>query len=306
MQVADRWHLFENASAAFLAAVRSEMPCLRRALAPTGPVDPATLTRAERVRGMVRNCVKRSIARSSIWPGEASRSRPWRAQPAFRARRSGRSCAASGSMRPQPPEFARRLVADARGRVERGVRIGAELWRRLKASGFAGSLRVVSEWATRRRRDEKLGHAGGAGLSTRTIARSMTTERETGSAQTALINAVIEKAVPALITAREVLDRFHAMMRSKDEAQLDPWIAMAADTKLAAFAAGVRRTRMPSPPQSPRLGPAGRSRGKSTASRPSSVRCSDAPKSICSRQGSWPPHEQSARNIESDPTLRAG
>lgn len=49
-QVADRWHLFENASAAFLAAVRSEMPCLRRALAPTGPIDPATLTRAERIQ----------------------------------------------------------------------------------------------------------------------------------------------------------------------------------------------------------------------------------------------------------------
>ncbi|MEZ0135672.1 helix-turn-helix domain-containing protein [Novosphingobium resinovorum] len=97
-----------------------------------------------------------------------------------------------------------------------GCRIGAELWRRLKASGFAGSLRVVSEWATRRRRDEKLGHSGGAGLSARTIARSMTTERETGSAQTALINAAIEKAVPALIIAREALDRFHAMMRSCD------------------------------------------------------------------------------------------
>ena len=33
-QVADRWHLFENASAAFLAAVRMEMPGLRRILAP--------------------------------------------------------------------------------------------------------------------------------------------------------------------------------------------------------------------------------------------------------------------------------
>jgi transposase len=54
-----------------------------------------------------------------------------------------------------------------------------------------------------------------------------------------LINAVIEKTAPALLTAREVLDRFHAIMRSKDEAQLDPWIAMAAESKLAAFAAGV-------------------------------------------------------------------
>ena len=49
-QVADRWHLFENASAACLPAVRSEIPSLRRALSPSGPVDPATLTRAERLQ----------------------------------------------------------------------------------------------------------------------------------------------------------------------------------------------------------------------------------------------------------------
>jgi hypothetical protein len=63
----------------------------------------------------------------------------------------------------------------------------------------------------------------------------MTTERETGSAQTAMINAVIETAVPALVAARDVLDRFHAMMRSKDEGRLDPWIVTAASSKLAAF-----------------------------------------------------------------------
>jgi transposase len=33
-----------------------------------------------------------------------------------------------------------------------GCRNGAELWRRLKARGFRGSLRVVGEWTTRRRR----------------------------------------------------------------------------------------------------------------------------------------------------------
>ena len=146
-----------------------------------------------------------------------------------------------------------------------GCRIGAELWRRLKASGFGGSLRMVSELATRRRRDENLGHTGGTGLSARTIAPSLTTERDTGSAHTALINAVIKKAVPALISAREALDRFHAMKRSKDKARLDPWIAMAAETKLAAFAAGVGPTRMPLPPRSRRRGPAVRSRARSTA-----------------------------------------
>ena len=35
---------------------------------------------------------------------------------------------------------------------ESGCRNGAELWRRLRAKGFGGSLRVVGEWATRQRR----------------------------------------------------------------------------------------------------------------------------------------------------------
>lgn len=111
-----------------------------------------------------------------------------------------------------------------------GCQVGAELWRRLKVCGFAGSLREVSEWATRRRRDEKLGHTGGASLSARAIARSMTTERETDSARTAMINAVVEQAVPTLIAAREALERFHAMMRSKDETRLYSWIAVAVRT----------------------------------------------------------------------------
>jgi transposase len=46
-QVADRWHLMENASAAFLQAVRRSMRSIRRALA-AGTVDPDLLTSAQR------------------------------------------------------------------------------------------------------------------------------------------------------------------------------------------------------------------------------------------------------------------
>ena len=46
-QVADRWHLFENASAAFLGAVRRSMREVRQVLGP-GPIDPMLLTAAER------------------------------------------------------------------------------------------------------------------------------------------------------------------------------------------------------------------------------------------------------------------
>lgn len=45
--------------------------------------------------------------------------------------------------------FTKQLEPDWDG----GCRHGSELWRRLKAAGFVGSLRVVTEWTTRRRRD---------------------------------------------------------------------------------------------------------------------------------------------------------
>ena len=238
--MADRWHLFENASAAFLAAVRSEMPYLRRALAPTGPVEPATLTRAERILwdgARLREALNRQII-DLAWQGVSIKAVA-RATGVSRntVRRILRGQRHDTFRTRQSSLDAWSLTLEAEWSA--GCRVGAELWRRLKARGFGLSLRVVSEWATRRGRDEKLGHTGGAGLSARTVARSMTTERNTGSAQTALIKAVIEKAVPAPITASEALDRFHAAMRSKDKARLDPWIATATETKLAAFAVGV-------------------------------------------------------------------
>lgn len=48
-QVADRWHLMENASAAFLEAVHRSMPALRGALG-CRPIDAELLTAAERLQ----------------------------------------------------------------------------------------------------------------------------------------------------------------------------------------------------------------------------------------------------------------
>jgi hypothetical protein len=60
-----------------------------------------------------------------------------------------------------------------------GQRNGTELWRQLKGQGFRGCLRVVTEWATRRRKAEKVdGSALSRAPSARTIARLMTIGRD--------------------------------------------------------------------------------------------------------------------------------
>jgi hypothetical protein len=60
-----------------------------------------------------------------------------------------------------------------------GCRNGAEVWGRLQAAGFRCSLRVVSEWTTRRRRAEKADAQNLQRIpSARTIARLMTIGRD--------------------------------------------------------------------------------------------------------------------------------
>lgn len=146
-QVADRWHLFENASAAFLAAVRSEMPCLRRALAPTGPVDRATLTRAERIQWdgyQLREALNRQII------DLAGQGVPIRAM----ARTTGVSRKTIRKvLRGQRHDTfrTRQSSLDAwsltlEAEWNAGCRIGAELWRRLKASGFAVHCAWSANW----------------------------------------------------------------------------------------------------------------------------------------------------------------
>ena len=96
---------------------------------------------------------------------------------------------------------------------ESGCRNGAELWRRLRAKGFGGSLRVVGEWATRQRRAEASAYAApGRCPSARRIARMMTTARDHLSRSDAVTVARIEAAVPDLAAACALTGRFANMV----------------------------------------------------------------------------------------------
>jgi hypothetical protein len=87
---------------------------------------------------------------------------------------------------------------------------GAELWRRLEAKGFRGALRVVSEWATRRRRaDSSSDRQLQKVPPTRKIARMMTAARGHLSKADMIVIAAIEAGAPMLFKARDLIDRFH-------------------------------------------------------------------------------------------------
>jgi transposase len=125
-----------------------------------------------------------------------------------------------------------------------GCRNGAELWRRLRARGFRGSLRAVGEGATRRRRSEG---ASAGGLertpSARRLARLMLAGRTQLARAEALLVAAVESALPSLAKARELVERFQAMIRGGKGEALQTWIDAAMASPLASFAAGIRADR---------------------------------------------------------------
>jgi transposase len=120
-----------------------------------------------------------------------------------------------------------------------GQRNGTELWRRLKRQGFRDCLRVVSEWAARRRRAEQADGALSRTPSSRTIARFMTISRDGLSKAETVIVAAIESGVPPLVEAREIIAAFQAMVRKKSLADLEPWLERARSSLVASLANGV-------------------------------------------------------------------
>lgn len=126
-----------------------------------------------------------------------------------------------------------------------GCHVSAELWRRLRAVGFNGSLRVVTEWVARKRRNEAAVPSGRPRKlpSARVIGKMMTTDRDHLSANDARLIVLIEKAAPDLLTARDLVDQFHAMIRQGDADQLDAWIKTAKTSLLESLANGITTDR---------------------------------------------------------------
>ncbi len=201
IQVADRRHLMENASAAFLLAPRRCMRSVRRALG-EGAADPATLAAAERLQreGWKRRVEAEAAVRALHASGVPIKKIVRRTG---RSRKLLRDVLRGGRGEPFRPRASSLEPWLDRLNTEwgHGCRNGAELWRRLRAAGFAGSLRVVTERATRRRRDDATARPGRC-PAPRALARLLTLARDRLTRAEAVIVATVEHAVPPLVVAR--------------------------------------------------------------------------------------------------------
>lgn len=241
VQVADRWHLMENASAGFLEAVRRSMRAIREVLNAT-VINPALLTCTERIQYesfLLRQDSNRTI-KALAAAGMPIKKITWQTGRSRKLVRSVLRGDDGDVFRCRTSNLEPFLVTLG-AEWESGCRNGAELWRRLRAAGFRGGVRVVAEWATRRRRNEKAGSAlSRTAPPGRLLSRLLTTRRDHLSKADAIMVAAIETGVPALGTARDLMERFHRMLRAGDAEALTPWLADTSDSLLASFGKGIR------------------------------------------------------------------
>jgi transposase len=242
VQVADRWHLMENSSQAFLDAVRKSMRDIRAAVG-AATINPELLTWAEKLQyeGFQRREETNAAILAMSKEGATIKQIARRAgysrglvRKVLRGQRSDIFRIRSSSLEAWLPWLDEQWAA--------GRRNGSELWRALKSRGFRGCLRVVSEWSGRRRRSEKMdASALGRAPSARTVARLMTIGRDQLSKAETVTVAAIESGVESLVQAREAVAAFQTMIRQKALAELGPWIERAKTTLVASFANGVTK-----------------------------------------------------------------
>ncbi len=255
--------MLENCSAAVLDAVKRHLPAIRAAAQPTAdapvttavvvapaldPTSPPPMTSAQRLQ----------------WQGWQRRARVH--GDAMHLHRQGmpvrqiaRELALSRNtvrrwIRGEQPELYRPRMHSLdpwRALLERrwaeGCRNGAQLWREARVAGFAGGLRVVTEWASRQRLTEPTTAPTATGVPravaypARRVARMLTTDLASlEESERAYIERLLMLS-PALATVRDLARRFGALVRARTAEALAPWLAEAADSELGSLAAGLRQ-----------------------------------------------------------------
>ena len=227
-QVADRWHLFVNASDALRGLVERHQAAIRGAAhqtasnppTPAGPAaavsilvrDSRRRARCEAVlqlhgKGVpVRNIVRRlGVSRNSV--------RRWLRSGEFVPYRRARGPSLLDAHLP---------IVEARWRD--GQRNATVLHRELQEQGFAGGYDIVRRWVARRRRGEPARPPSVRIPSSRRITRWLTADPAALSAEEGRFVEALVAAAPGLGTAAEQVRAFAELMRRRHAAGFGPWL----------------------------------------------------------------------------------
>lgn len=150
-QVADRWHLMENSSRAFLDAVGKSMRQIRQAVG-SNVVDPKLLTCAEKLQyeGYLRRQETNEAVRELSKKGTSIRQIVRQTDHSRKLVRDVLRGQRLDVFRTRPSSLDSWLPW-LNSRREEGARNASALWREIKTKGFSGQRGVVSQWAQRRR-----------------------------------------------------------------------------------------------------------------------------------------------------------
>jgi transposase len=201
VQVADRWCLMENASTAFLNAVRRSMHAIRKAVG-VGTVDPSSLSAAERRQHSgwllreAENATIPTLAAQGVAIKEIMRRTNKSRGLVRQVVRGARTDMFRSRMSSLDPFLIRLETAWADG-----CHNSAALWRAMKVVGFhrwPTCRNGMGDAETEGRRHGSPGKRPGKAPSARRIARMMTSARDKPSKTAARTIASIGEAVPDL------------------------------------------------------------------------------------------------------------
>lgn len=241
-QIADRWHLMENSSRAFLDAVSKSMRDIRRAVG-SSIIDPKLLTCAEKLQyeGYMRRRETNEAIQALSANGVSIRQIVKQTGHSRKLVRDVLRGQRLDVFRTRPSSLDDWLPW-LHSRWEQGARNALALWREMRSKGFSGQAGIVSQWAHRQRLAAKANQSGLARTpSARVIARLMTLARNDLTKSEAILVAAIESNVPDLVGARKAIGDFQSMIRSKAAAKLDEWLRAAKASLVASFANGVEK-----------------------------------------------------------------
>jgi transposase len=276
IQIADRFHLVKNLMDALERACARHHAALQTAAVSTGPIPlPQAPVRQRRSSGLPHHHATLATAEQRITERRARRRARYERVVTLAAagmtqsgiakhtgmdRQTIRRWLGAGQFPERAPPPGRRhrgdpFLHDILDRYDAGLDNAAELARALWANGFRGSYQTVRRCLatlrrTRQRDDTQSGtrgpRVGVAGVApsprqTAWLLRNAAAKPDDLTSQERAYVAALTTACPALARAQALARAFGLMLTDKHPNGLAAWLAEAADSELASFAAGLQR-----------------------------------------------------------------